>query len=302
MSVISKLSSNYAVIAPPSINSSQKALNDIAAAAGNTAPPTLISLTTQAQELTNFSQKLVALTTANSTFESSRGLNLAGTAQDDLKTAYTTASQRVTLSGIQANIHQSAGQASSLFGSPITNVADFLTQANADAAQYNFDGSGNSSDDSSGIFQALSANLKAKNQAFAKALHLQTGQTSKADPYARKLETKYQQSGNVQLDVAESALKGSSLTVPITKGLVPNDKVNLVTTVPDGHATPTNQGVSVKVKTGDQNAVVALDTRDPYEADTRTSSVDITTGNGSNVVYLAGPTMPRSEPGPATAS
>ena len=289
MSVISKLGTNYAVIAPPGVSANQKALNDIAAAAGNDAPPTLITLSTQAQELSTFASKLVGLTTANSTFEQSRGLSADGTAQDDLKTAYKNASQRVTLAGIRANSNQT-GPTTSLFGSSISTVADFLTKANEDAAQFNFtsDGSSNSGNDSSGIFKALAASYKAKNAAFAKALHLQTGQTSKADPYSRKITTKYSANGNVQLDVKESALKGSSIDVAISKGLVPNDKISLVTTVAAGHATPTNQGVSVKVKTGDQNAVVALDTRDPYQEDTRTSSVDITTGNGSNVVYLAG--------------
>ena len=297
MTTISRLSTSYAVVAPTSYNSSQKALNDLAAAAGNDAPPTQISLTTQAQELSSFSQKLLGLTSANSNFETSRGLDLSTDAQKSLTSAYTTAAQRLTLTGIRANGAQNAGQASTLFGGTISSVADFLTQASKDQASYgndtgtfDFTGSTNSGSDSADIFTTLANQYKKKNAAFAQALSLKNGQASKtgADPYDRKLATKYSTSGNTQLDVAESALKGSSVPVAIQKGLIPGDSVNLVTTVASGHSTPTNQGVSVKIKTGDQNAVVAVDTRDPLESDTRTSALDITTGNGSNVVYVAG--------------
>lgn len=298
MTTISRLSTGYAVVAPTSYNANQKALNDLAAAAGNDAPPTQISLTTQAQELSSFSQKLVGLTSANSNFETSRGLALTADQTKALTTAYTTAAQRLTLTGIQANGKQNAAQGSTLLGGTISSVADFLTQANSDLASYgsnstgffDFTGSSNSGSDSSDIFATLAKQYKAKNAAFARALSLKNGQTSKtgADPYDRKLATKYSTNGNSQLDVSESALKGSSIAVPIEKGLVPGDSVNLVTTVANGHATPTNQGVSVNVKTGDQNSTVALDTRDPLQNDTRTSAINITTGNGSNVVYVAG--------------
>ena len=299
MTTISKLGTSYAVIAPTSYNSSQKALNDVAAAAGNDPPPTQISLSTQAQELSSFSQKLVGLTTANSNFETSRGLDLSSDAQTSLKTAYTTAAQRLTITGIRANGAQNAGQASSILGAKISSVADFLTQANSDAASYDgsnnsgffdFTGSSNSGSDSSDIFATLAKQYKAKNAAFAQALKLQNGQTpaNASDPYARKLATKYSTAGNATLDVSESALKGSSVAVAIQKGLVPGDSVNLVTTVANGHTKSGPQGVAVNVKTGNQNAVVAIDTRDPLESDTRTSAVNVTTGNGSNVVYLAG--------------
>ena len=298
MTTISKLGTSYAVIAPTSYSSSQKALNDVAAAAGNDAPPTQISLSTQAQELSSFSSKLVGLTTANSNFETSRGLDLSSDAQTSLKAAYTTASQRLTITGIRANGAQNAGQASSILGAKISSVADFLTQANSDAASYgnnnsglfDFAGSSNSGSDSSDIFTTLAKRYKAKNAAFAQALKLQNGQTpaNPSDPYARKLATKYSTAGNATLDVSESALKGSSVAVAIQKGLVPSDRVNLVTTVANGHTKSGPQGVAVNVKTGNQSAVVAIDTRDPLENDTRTSAVNVTTGNGSNVVYLAG--------------
>lgn len=297
MTTISRLGTSYTVLAPTTYSSSQKALNDVAAAAGNDPPPTQISLTSQAQEISNFSAKLVGLTTANSTFESSRGLDLAGTAQDSLKAAYTTASQRVRLSGIQANGAQNTAQGSSLLGAKISSVADFLTQANADAAQYgntsddifNF-GDNNSGSGTSDIFTTLAKRYKAKNAAFAQALSLQNGQrpTSTSDPYDRKLATKYATFGNTKLDVAESGLKASTIDVAIQKGLVPNNLVKLVTTLASGRSTSSNQGVSVNVKTGNQNSVVAIDTRDPLEGDTRTTAVKINTGNGSNVVYLAG--------------
>ena len=299
MTTISRLGTSYAVIAPTSYNSSQKALNDLASAAGNDAPPTRISLSTQAQELSSFSSKLVGLTSANSSFETLRGLALSTDAQASLKAAYTTASQRLSLAGIRANGAQGGGQASTLLGGKISSVADFLTQANSDAASYgnsndsgffDFAGSTNSGSDSSDIFATLAKRYKAKNAAFALSLKLQNGQQPQngADPYDRKLATKYATSGNATLEVAEAALKGSSVAVAIQKGLVPGDSVKLVTTVANGHSTPTNQGVSVKVKTGDKNAVVAIDTRDPLEGDSRTSAIDVTTGEGSNVVYLAG--------------
>ena len=299
MTTISKLGTSYAVIAPTSYNASQKALNDVAAAAGNDPPPTQISLSTQAQELSSFSAKLVGLTTANSNFENSRGLNLSSDAQASLKTAYTTASQRLTITGIRANGAQNAAQGSSLLGAKISSVADFLTKANADAASYgnsdnsgffDFTGSSNSGSDSSDIFTTLAKQYKKKNAAFAQALKLQNGQTptSASDPYDRKLATKYSTAGSTTLDVSESALKGSSVAVAIQKGLVPGDSVNLVTTVANGHTKSGAQGIAVNVKTGNQNAVVALDTRDPLESDSRTSAINVTTGNGSNVVYLAG--------------
>ena len=297
MTNISRLGTSYTVLAPTTYSSSQKALNDVAAAAGNDPPPTQISLTTQAQEVTSFSQKLVSLTTANSTFETSRGLELAGSAQDSLKAAYTTAAQRVRLSGIQANGAQNTAQGSALLGSKISSVADFLLQANSDAASYgqssddffNFTDNSNSSG-TSDIFTTLAKRYKAKNAAFAQALSLQNGQTpaNASDPYGRKLATKYSTSGSAKLDVVESGLKAATIDLAIQKGLVPGNLIKLVTTLASGRSTSSNQGVSVNVKTGNQNSVVAIDTRDPLETDTRTTAVKINTGNGSNVVYLAG--------------
>jgi len=303
MTTIAKTGNSYAVLAPTTYNANQKALNDVAAAAGNDPPPTLISLTTQAQELTSFSKKLVSLSTANSNFESSRGVAAAGSAQDDLTKAYTTASQRLTIAGIQANGAQNKGAGASILGGKVSSVADFLTQANADLASFtggngsdsfNFDFTGGSkSSGSSGgsdIFTTLAKSYQKKNALFAQQLSLKNGQTPAhaGDPYDRKLATKYATNGNAQLDVQETALKGSAIDVAIAKGLVPNDKISLVTTVANGRPTPTSDGVSVNVKTGKQNAVVAIDTRDPLESDTRTSAVNVTTGDGSNVVYLAG--------------
>ncbi len=290
MVTISNLGQSYGVIAPETISPYQLTLNKLAAYAGTTPPPTQISLSNQAAQLAGFGRTLDSIAAANSSFEETRGLSTIAKLQADFAIAYKTASSRLTVAGLNANTQQSAGRTTAGLLGGSSNIADVVSSyLKTPNNKKEYDVFGNEVGGNS-VFNAIGKALKNQNTRTNAALHLLGvySQNKAADPYARKEPTKYIANGSTKIDVKVSSLTSQIVDIPLAKGLLPNDRYQIVTTTPDNTGSSFNQGISSSVTTSNQNTTVAVDTNDPLGEDTRTTNLNLNLGNGSNVAFVSG--------------
>lgn len=274
---ISDRSFNSAFVTAAGIRQGARALSQASQAAGREVELTQANLRTQATNLNTFSNRVGQLAVALNGLEEGRGIAKSEELTDSLQRATKRAVNRL----LQVESLTNARSASNAtIGSGSATIADVV-------------GSLNSNDRSSGraIISALgnalrggSANKPTPVSIFATAA---TANQKFGDIFGRQLPTNVKAQGRGTVDVTRRALEAQISNVVID----PNDPEAVLPTaivVDAGTATRSNEGFVIKAKTGDGGGTIALDVTDPGGEDTRLATFDVSGGDGSDVIFLAG--------------
>jgi Ca2+-binding RTX toxin-like protein len=269
---ISKTVGSYAYVAPPGLNPNQKTLNEAAELAGRPRPAPTISFGIQARELGQFGDNLIDLVQPLGESERNRGFADSEKLSLSLVEAYRNAAGRIRQAAAIANGQTAARPA--IAGGSNNTIANVVASAarNNSVISALFGGSRNSS-----------------STAIASLLRIQSGVTTtpNADPYSRRLVTTYGSGGAANLEVRRLALTASTLTVQADPGSTNTDSFEALRLVAGGSSSA-NEGFSLKATGGARNDTFVFDTRDPAEQDARLTSIEVDTGDGSDIVHISG--------------
>lgn len=271
---ISKSSAGFAYVAPPGINPSQRALNQAADAAGRERPKPTQSLALQARDMTNFGGNLIDLVQPNGVTERSRGIEGIDTVSLAMVEAYQRAAKRMNLSAAMANARVASGPAIASGNASIASAIASLGRNN-----------------SSPIINLLGNIQSGRNAATAiNLLRIQGGYNASpgGDPFSRKIITTYGSGGAAGLQVERLGLRSESIDIPT--GGDSEEPVSAVQLVRDGGPGASNEGFFIKATGGKQEDTIVIDTRDPAQEDGRLSSVQVDSGDGSDVIHISGNT------------
>ncbi len=278
MVAITRSSGSYALIAPVSLKPNAEALRKVAEAAGNSISTTTTSLTTQQQDLSRFVNKVAKEIDPVAALETTRGLNLSADISAQVSDAVKAIQQRFV--GTQAR-NSSRPNTSSGSTAGAALVAVLKAAANGDDVGFDF----------SALLTKTNSKVKPNE------ISITAAKQDKPDVFDRGIPLTAAVGGAATLSVKKAALAAQVFDVPLDKSNPDLGGIERVGYAPEGAARSGNEGFYVKGDTGKGDDTVVFDTRDTTGEDTRLTSIDLKTGDGSDVIFIAGENVSRIDAG-----
>ncbi len=270
MVAIARNSGSYALIAPVSIKPGADALRKVAQAAGNSVSTTQTTLTGQSGDMTRFVNKVSKESDPVAALETARGL----TRSAEISTAVADALKAVQQRFMQTQSANSSRPASTNGNSSGAALVAMLKEAMA--------GDEDAFDFSMLVTRPSSTKVK-PNQ-----ISITAARQNQPDVFDRSIPLTTAVGGMAKIDVSRTALSAQTVDVLLDPSNPSLGGVQRLVYTPSGAATNGNDGFFVKASTGKADDTVVLDTRDSTEEDTRLSFIDLDTGEGSDLVFIAG--------------
>ncbi len=274
---ISRNAGSYAMIAAASLKPNAEALSKLAQAAGNSVSTTRTSLQTQSGDLKRFVQKVSVEADAAASLETARGLSRSGDISATIADA---------LKAMQQRFAYTESRNSSRPSSSSGNSAGAALVAMLRSAQ---------SDDEGFDFSALL--VRTSSRVKPSQISVSAGRQDHPDVFERGVPLTTAVGGLATTVVTKTALRAETVAVLLDKSDPGAGSIPGVVYVPDGSPRSENEGFFIKTVTGSANDTVVLDTRDQTNDDTRLSAIDVDTGDGSDVIFIAGNNISRVNAG-----
>jgi hypothetical protein len=267
---ISRNAGSYALIASASLRPNAEALSKLAQAAGNSVSTTRTSLQTQSGDLTRFVNTISVESDAAASLETARGLSrssdISATVADSLKAIQ----QRFAYTESRNSTRPSSSSGSSAGAALVAMLRGSL-----------------SDDDNSFDFSAL-LQRTSTSRIKPSQITVTAAKQDQPDVFERGIPLTTAVGGSATTTVTRTALRAETVDVLLDKANPDAGSVPGVVYVPDGAPRSDNEGFYIKTVTGSANDTIVLDTRDQTNDDTRLSSIDVDTGDGSDVIFIAG--------------
>jgi hypothetical protein len=275
---ISRNAGSYALIAAASLKPNAEALSKLAQAAGNSVSTTRTSLTTQSSDLTRFVQRISTESDPAASLEVARGLSRSSDISATVADALRSAQQRFAYTESR---NSSRPSASSGYSAGAALVSLLRGSVSDDDNGFDF----------SALIQRSSTRVKPSQIAVTVA------KQDQPDVFERGVPLTTAVGGSATTTVTKTALRAETVQVLLDKANPSAGSIPGVVYVPDGSPRSDNEGFYVKTVTGNANDTVVLDTRDQTNEDSRLSSIDVDTGDGSDVIFIAGNNVSRVNAG-----
>jgi hypothetical protein len=267
---ISRNSGSYAMIASASLKPNADALQKLARAAGNSVKTTETNLQGQSRDLESFINRVSPEADPAAALETARGLTRSSDISTAIADALTAAKQRFAYTQSRNSTRPDTSGGS---GAGSALVAMLQSSISGDDEGFNF---------SALIARPSSSRVKPSQ------VNLSAGRQDQPDPYDRGIPLTSAVGGSATLSISKTALRAETVNVLLDKDNPDLGGIAGVTYVPDGSARSDNEGFYVKSVTGSGDDTVILDTRDGTNEDSRLSSIDIDSGDGSDLIFIAG--------------
>lgn len=274
---IADRSTNSAFVTAAGVRQGARALSQVSQAAGREVELTQSNLRTQANNLNSFSNRVGQLSAALNGLEESRGIIRTAELSDALQRATKRSVNRLLQVESAANARAASQPLGLSGGATIADVIGSLGSNDTSAGRAIIGALGNA-------LRGGSAKKPIPVSIFATAA---TANQKFGDIFERQLPTKIQAQGRATVDVTRRALEAEIGNVVIN----PDDPEAVLPTVrvrDAGTATRSNEGFVVRANAGNNGSTVVLDLSDPGGEDTRLSTIDVTGGDGSDVIFLGG--------------
>jgi hypothetical protein len=266
---ISRNAGSYALIASASLRPNAEALSKLAQAAGNSVSTTRTSLQTQSGDLSRFVEKVSVESDAAASLETARGLSRSSDISATVADALKAMQQRFAYTESRNSTRPSSSSGSSAGAALVAMLRGSLS---GDDDSFDF----------SALIQRSSSRIKPSQ------ITVSAAKQDQPDVFERGIPLTTAVGGSATTSVTKTALRSETVQVLLDKSNPDAGSVPGVAYVPDGAPRSDNEGFYIRTVTGSANDTVVLDTRDQTNDDSRLSSIDVDTGDGSDVVFIAG--------------
>jgi hypothetical protein len=266
---ISRNAGSYALIAAASLKPNAEALSKLAQAAGNSVSTTRTSLQVQSGDLTRFVQKVSTEADAAASLETARGLSRSTDVSATIADALKAMQQRFAYTESRNSSRPSSSSGNSAGAALVAMLQGSLSN---DEDSFDF----------SALIQRPNTRVKPSQ------IIVTAARQDQPDVFERGVPLRTAVGGSATTTVTKTALRAETVQVLLDKSDASAGSIPGVVYVPDGSPRSDNEGFYVKTVTGSANDTVVLDTRDQTAEDTRLSSIDVDTGDGSDVIFIAG--------------
>jgi hypothetical protein len=265
---ISRNTGSYAVIASASLRPNAEALSKLAQFAGNSATTTETTLRGQMGDLTRFVNTVSVESDAAASLETTRGLKRSSDISQTVADALNGVQQRF---GYTEAVNRNR-TATSPSASKNNAALALLGSIETDTEDFSF---------------AFLLN-KSTRKVVPTQVTVNNAQQASGDPFDRGIPITATTGGTGAISIQRTALSAEGLNVLLDKSTPALGGIRAAGYVPDGNYREDNDAFYVKSSTGDGNDTVIFDTRDQTNDDSRLVSIDLDTGAGSDVVFIAG--------------
>ena len=279
MVAISNTLGSYALIAPVSIKPNAEALRKMAEATGNSVSTTQTSLSLQSIELKRFISNVSTESDPIIALETARGLSRSADISISVADAVKSMEQRFAYAQSR---NASRPQVSSGNSAGAALVAILKAAVSGDEETFDF---------------SMLAVRPTSTRVKPSQISITAAQQDKPDVFDRSIPLTTAVGGNGKISVTKTALVAQTIDVALDPSNPDLGAVQRVMYTPDGAPRSDNEGFYIKASTGSANDTVVLDTRDATDEDSRLSSIDLDTGDGSDVVFIAGNNVSRVDAG-----
>jgi Ca2+-binding RTX toxin-like protein len=276
---ISRNTGSYAMIASASLKPNADALRKLAQAAGNSVSTTQTTLSGQSNDLRRFVEKVSPEADAAAALETTRGLSRSADISNQVADALKSAQFRF---GNAQSRNSSRPSTSSGSSSGAALVAMLRNSISNDEDSFDF----------SALLVRSNASTVKPSQ-----ISINAARQDQPDVFERGIPLTTAVGGTATTTVTKTALRAETVEVLLDKANPSLGSIQAVTYVPDGSARSDNEGLYVKTVTGSADDTVVLDTRDPTGDDSRLVSIDLSTGDGSDVIFIAGNNVSKIDAG-----
>ncbi len=266
-------------IAAAGVRRGARTLSELSAAAGREVELTQANLRPQATDFNRVGQRVGQFSVAINGVEEARGIVRSAEVSEALQRANRIAVNRI----LQAESLANAQASSSVIGTGGT-----ASIAQAVAASVKLEGPG------AALANALASMLSGPRGAGARKpapLSIIANAASRlagqGDIFERTLPTRVQAQGQASVEVARRSLEAREVSLVIDPA-TPGDTFPIARAADAGRPTSSNEGFVVKARTGDRGGTLVLDLSDPNGEDGRLATVDVTGGEGSDVIMVSG--------------
>jgi Ca2+-binding RTX toxin-like protein len=267
---ISRNAGSYALIAAASLKPNAEALSKLAQAAGNSVSTIRTTLTTQKQDVTRFVEKVSTEADAAASLETARGLTRSADTSAAVADALKSVQQRFAYTESRNSTRPSNTNATSPGAALVAMLSESLQD---DGEGFNF----------SMLIPRTSSKQQKPNQ-----ISISAARQDQADIFDRSVPLTTAVGGTATTSVTKTALTAQVVDVLIDKNNPSLGSLPSVSYVADGAPRSGNEGFLIRTVTGSGDDTVVLDTRDQTAEDTRLSLIDLSTGDGSDVIFIAG--------------
>ncbi len=274
---ISRNTGSYAVIASASLRPNAEALSKLAQFAGNAVTTTETTLRGQMSDVTRFVNNVSTEADAAAALETTRGLKRS-----------TEISQTVAdaLSGVQQRFGYTEAVNRNRTATAATTARNngalaLLGSIENDTEEFSF-----------AFLLNKSARKIVPNQ-----ISVNNAQQASGDPFDRGIPVTATTGGAASISIQRTALSAEGLNVLLDKSTPSLGGIRAAGYVPDGSYREDNDAFYVRSSTGDGNDTVVIDTRDQTKDDSRLVSINLDTGAGSDVIFIAGNNTTRIDAG-----
>ncbi len=270
MVAISNNLGSYALIAPVSIKPNADALRKLAEATGNAVSTTQTTLNGQSQDLGRFVNKVSTEADPLTALEAARGLSKSADISSAVADALKSMQQRFAFAQTR-NATRPQSASGYVPGAAALAMLSGAIDKNEDTFDF-----------ASLVVRPTASKVK-PNQ-----ISITAAQQNKPDVFDRGIPLTTAVGGMAKINVQRTALTATTAMVYLDPSQPELGGVQRPVYTPSGAPSSSNDAFYIKSTTGQGNDTVVLDTRDATGDDTRLSSIDLDTGDGSDVVFIAG--------------
>ena len=274
---ITRSAGSYALIAPASQSASAETLSKLSQATGRSVSTTETSLAVQINDLTRFVGNVGSEADPVANLETLRGLTRSSDVSASLSAALAIVRQRFASVEGRNRTRTFAG-AGNTAGNALLNL---LGSANDRFSSFNFDA----------LFR------RSSTTGATRKIDVSASRAAGGDPFARTAPVTTAIGGAATVSLERAALRVEAFNVQIDKSRPDLGSLSLSGYVADGNASDDNDGFSIRSSTGSGDDTVIFDTRDRTNQDGRLSAITLDTGDGSDVVFIAGNNASRIDAG-----
>jgi hypothetical protein len=275
---ITRNGGSYAMMASTSVNPASDALRKLSQSTGKEVTLTRTSLTGQSRDLERFTNNVATEVEPLAALETARGLSrsqdISVSVADALKAA------QMRFGSVEARNSQRPSTAGSGAGSAIATV--IREALNQDEDSFDF----------SALIARPSASRVKPNQ-----INVTAGRQNQPDVYDRGIPLTTAVGGQSTISITRGSLTAETYDLAIDKSNAGYGSIQGVSYRAAGAPGTDNDGFVVNATAGEADDTIVLDTRDPTNEDTRLSYIDLKTGGGSDVVFIAGENLSRIDAG-----
>jgi Ca2+-binding RTX toxin-like protein len=274
---ISRNTGSYAIIASASLRPNAEALNRLSQVTGSSVTTTQTSLRGQLGDITRFVENVSVEAEAVASLETTRGLKRSSDISQTVADA---------LNGVRQRI----GYTDALNATRSTTAASYNRNTGALALLSSIEGG---PDD----FNFAILFSKPPRKVVPDKITTSSAQQPKGDPFDRGIPVTATTGGTGSISIERTALSAQGVNVLLDKSTPSLGGIRAAGYVPSGSFREDNDAFYVKSSTGDGDDTIVFDTRDPTKEDSRLVSINLDTGAGSDVIFIAGDNTSRINAG-----